>query len=85
MQDVKNSKLQLISTLCQAAVPETDYLLPAVEGVQLYLHRENAEMYIIDLVTDKCLPWPLLPEPLLDRIIQHLSLRYTINQPHNLN
>lgn len=85
MQDVNTTKLHLIQALCQEAVPETDYLLPTVEGIQLYLHREHDGLYIIDLVTDKRLPWAQLPEDLLDRIIRHLSLRYSINQPHNLN
>lgn len=85
MVDAKTTKLQLIQALSLEAVPETDYLLPAVDGIQLYLHREQDGLYIIDLVTDKRLPWAQLPDELLNRIIKHLSLRYYINQPHNLN
>lgn len=85
MSNSIQDKLLTISALHQLAVKDTDYLLPAIDGIQLYLHREDDDVYIIDLATDRKLPWSRLPQTVLDRIISNLTLYWTINQPHNLN
>ena len=85
MTSTKTQKLLTISALGQLAITQNQYQLPLIDGVQLSIQRRHGELYIVEMTSNRKLPWSELPDELLDRIIRNLSLRLMINQPHLLN